>query len=295
MNPLAWSKNNYAKSSRQLAELKQLDFENKEMIANLVRDTQKQQQVYLHNLAQFKQSREAFALQFSVLMKALSPKRVELLIKSSKYEISRSLTTHGMKQTMRKLFDDLRDLLQDCVESTQTTQELVKKIHKQFHDEYGFQEIEPQLFKLDTYQTSLEQLFDDGEEFRKSTRITLTEQSLVVKKLYNTLIYKAYNIINTANLDAKTWGRNIMSPLTHQIMAYKKQLEDRLMVLSSSIDSKKNFTENLERLEKELELIVKQRNELNSIVKDIEGGTSLFNKNVSFLINDVSRAYIDLL
>lgn len=287
--------NNYAKSFRQLEELKQLDFDNKEMIAKLVMDTQTQQSAYLDNLAQFKTSRDAFALQFSALMKALSPLRVEILIKSSKYEIGKSLTTHGMKQSMRKLFDDLRDLLNDCVESTQATQDLVKKIHKQFHDDYGFQEIEPKLFQIETYQSSLEQLFDDGEEFRKSTKITLTEQSLVVKKLYDTLIIKAYNIIATANTDAKTWGRNVMSPLMHQIMAYKKQLEDRLVVLNSSIESKENLQHNLERLDKELVLIIKQRNELNSIVKEIEGETSVFRKSASFLINDISRSYVDFL
>ena len=287
--------NNYAKSFKQLEELKQLDFDNKDMIAKLVIDTKKQQTAYLDNLAQFKNSRDAFALQFSALMKALSPLRVEILIKSSKYEIGKSLTTHGMKQSMRKLFDDLRDLLNDCVESTQATQDLVKKIHKQFHDDYGFQEIEPKLFQIETYQSSLEQLFDDGEEFRKSTKITLTEQSLVVKKLYDTLIIKAYNIIATANTDAKTWGRNVMSPLMHQIMAYKKQLEDRLVVLNSSIESKENLKHNLERLDKELVLIIKQRNELNSIVKEIEGETSVFRKSASFLINDISRSYVDFL
>ena len=286
---------NYAKSSKQLAELKQLDFDNKEMIANLVKDTQQQQEIYLDNIAQFKQSREEFALQFSALTKALSPKRVELLIKASKHEISKSLTTHGMKQTMRKLFDDLRELLQDCVESTQATQAMVKKIHKQFHDDYGFQEIEPKLFKIDSYQATLEQLFDDGEDFRKSTRITLTEQSLVVKKLYDTLIFKAYDIINLANKDAKTWGRNVLSPLMHQIIAYKKQLEDRMVVLGSSIESKENLAENLGRLDKELNLIITQRNELNAIVKEIEGETSLFTKNASFLINDISRSYVDFL
>ena len=207
--------------------------------------------------------------------------------------MSSSLTTSGMKQIMRKLFDDLREILQECVVNTEATQILIKSIHKKFHDEYGFQEIEPQLFQIEQHQKALELLFEEGEEYRQSTRVALTEQSLVVKKLYETLIYKARSILTLASKEAETWGRNVMSPLMHQIIAYKKQIEDRLTVLNSSVESKDDLQNNLNRLEEELKVIIAQRNELNAIVKQMEGETSVFNKSASFLINDISRAYVD--
>ena len=196
---------------------------------------------------------------------------------------------------MRKLFDDLRELLQSCVDNAEACQKLIKLIHKRFHDDYGFQEIEPKLFYIERYRAELEQLFNEGEEFRQSTRIALTEQSLVVQKLYDTLIYKARDILFDAHRDAETWGRNVMTPLMHQIMAFKKQIEDRLTVLGSSMESKEVLTANLERLDKELQLIIAQRNELNDIVKAIEGDMSVFSKGASYLINDISRSYVDLL
>lgn len=284
--------NNFAKSSKELQELRQLDFENLEIITQLMNDTRKQQKIYSANYAEFKKSRTAFALQLKVLLSALSPKQVDLLIKSSKYELNASLTTYSMKQIMRKLFDDLRDLLLNCMEITSETQILIKAIHKQFHDDFGFQEIEPQLFKIDPYQSKLEQLFNDGEEYRQSSRVTLTEQSVVVKKLYETLIYKARSILKLAHKDAETWGRNILSPLMHQIMAYKKRIEDRLVVLSSSIESKDKLKLNLDRMDKELQLIIRQRAELNKIIKDIEGEASVFNKRALLLMGDISQDFM---
>ena len=45
--------------------------------------------------------------------------------------------------------------------------DLVKAIHKKFKDEYGFKEIEPPLFSIKQYQIELEQIFEQGEAFRR--------------------------------------------------------------------------------------------------------------------------------
>jgi hypothetical protein len=285
----------YAQASKQLEDLKKLDFENRSMIEKLVSETTDEQQTYLYHLSEFKKNRDIFARQLHSLINSLSPERIERLLKLSRNEISKSVTTYGMKQSISKLFEDLRLLLQSSIDKTIESQTLIKSIHAQFHEEYGFREIEPKLFLIDPYQAALEKLYAEGEAYRQSTRVTLTEQSVVVKKLYETIIYKARNILSAAHKDAETWGRNVMSPLMHQIVAYKKQIEDRLVVLNSSIESKENLNENLARLSQELTGIIEQRNELNAIVKDIEGESPIFDKNASFLINDISRNYVDLL
>jgi len=111
----------------------------------------------------------------------------------------KSLSTYGMKQSMRKLVDDLRNLLQESVELTLETQNLVKAIYQQFQNVHGFQVIEPRLFSISHYQAELEQLFDESEVFRLSTQVTLMEQGLVVKKLYSMLLIKARRSLDNAH------------------------------------------------------------------------------------------------
>lgn len=67
-----------------------------------------------------------------------------------------------------------------------------------------------------------------------------------------------------------------MSPLVYQIMGYKKQIETRLAVLNSLKKSKDNLQENLDKLEQDLQVILNQRNALDTIIKNIEGKSSLF-------------------
>jgi vacuolar-type H+-ATPase subunit D/Vma8 len=50
----------------------------------------------------------------------------------------KSLTTYRLKQKIQALFDDLRDLLHEAVETSNETRNLMKEIHKKFGSEYGF-------------------------------------------------------------------------------------------------------------------------------------------------------------
>ena len=259
-----------ANSIKQLEEFKKVDFENKDMTGKLMAETRDRQNVYLENVENFQASRRVFAIQAKMLVDSMSRERIDEIIKGTKEEMSKSLTTFGMKQNIRKLFDELRDLLQDTVDITNETRRLVKAIHKKFQDEYGFKEIEPKLFSIKNYQYELEQIFDEGDKFRSSAKTTMTEQTIVINKLYSTLIAKARDILKEANKDALTWSNSVLTPLMHQIKDHKKQIESRLKMLRKINDSKGSIEENIANLEKDLDPLKKQRQELATIIKAMQ-------------------------
>lgn len=256
-------------AKKQLDEFKKVDFDNQEMTGKLMAETRDRQNAYISNVENFQASRKVFAVQAKMLIESFSKQKIDNIIKSTKQDMTKSLTTYGMKQNIRQLFDDLRDLLQDSVDLTNETRRLIKAIHKKFQDEYGFKEIEPQLFSIKQYQFELEQIFDDGEAFRSSAKTTMTEQSVVVNKLYSTLIAKARNILKQAHNDADTWSNSVLTPLMHQIKDHKKQIESRLLMLRKIGDSKGSISENISHFEAEIEPLVQQRTELTMIIKDM--------------------------
>lgn len=257
-------------ATKQLDEFKKIDFENKDMTDKLVSETRNRQKSYASNVENFQASRRVFAVQAKILIESFAKEKVDVIIKKTKEEMSKSLTTFGMKQIIRKLFDDLRDLLQDSIDITNETRRLVKVIHKKFHDEYGFKEIEPKLFSIKQYQQELESIFTEGDAFRASTKTTMTEQSIVVNQLYSTLITKARNILKIAYKDALTWSNGALIPLMHQIKDHKKQIENRLKILKKINESKGNVLENVTLLKEEIEPLKQQRKELTFIMKEMQ-------------------------
>ena len=254
-------------SKNQLEEFKKVDFQNQEMTGKLMAETRDRQNAYMTNVENFQASRKVFAVQAKMLIDSTAKGKIDEIIISTKREMSKSLTTYGMKQNIQKLFDELRDLLQDAVDITNETRRLVKAIHKKFEEEYGFKEIEPQLFSIKQYQFELEQVFEEGDAFRNSTKTTMTEQSVVVNRLYSTLINKARNILKQAHKDSTTWSNSVLTPLMHQIKDHKKQIENRLQMLRKINDSKGSVEENIEKLANELEPLKQQRNELVLMLK----------------------------
>jgi len=259
-----------ANASKQLDEFKHIDFENQEMTGKLMAETRDRQNAYMANIENFQASRKVFAVQAKMLIDSFAKDKIDDIIQRTKHDMSKSLTTYGMKQNMRKLFDELRDLLQDSVDITEETRRLVKAIHKKFQDEYGFKEIEPQLFSIKQYQFELEQIFEEGEAFRNSARTTMTEQHTVVNKLYSTLIVKARNILQQAHKDAATWSNSVLTPLMHQIKDHKRQIESRLVMLRKINESKGTVSEGIAQLEAELAPLKQQREALMIIIKAMQ-------------------------
>lgn len=259
-----------ANAVAQLEEFKKIDFQNQDMTGKLMAETRDRQNLYMANVENFQASRRVFAVQAQALIDSFAKEKVDEIIKVTKHDMAKSLTTYGMKQNIRKLFDELRDLLQDSVDITNETRRLVKAIHKKFKDEYGFKEIEPQLFSIKQYQIELEQIFDEGEAFRTSARTTMSEQSIVINKLYSTLIAKARNILRQAHADATTWSNGVLTPLMHQIKDHKKQIEGRLQMLRKINESKDSIIENIMSLEAELEPLKRQRDELAIIINAMQ-------------------------
>ena len=258
----------------QLEEFKKIDFQNQDMIKKLMDDTRNQQKAYLANVECFLSMHRIFTAQTQVLIDSFAQEKIDLIIKTTKHDIAKSLTTYGMKKNIQKLFDKLYDLLQDSVEITNETRNLVMEIHKKFKDEHGFKEIEPQLFSIKQYQLELERIFDEGEAFRSSSKTMMLQQSAVVKKLYSTLVAKSSTILSLAHADATTWGNSVLTPLIHQIKGHKKQIEGRLQILRKMKQSKGGIIENIASLEAELEPLKRQRDELNAIINVIQRDTN---------------------
>jgi hypothetical protein len=266
---------NFANQTKQFQEFQQLRFENQGMIDDLVNNTNLQQEAYFKMVEHFKVSCDTFSVKLNSLINALSPAQFDKVVSINKIKIDSSITTYGMKHNIEKLFEDLRHLLDECLDISNETQLFILKRHSEFNNEYGFQEIKPNLFSINDYHAELEELFTIGEDFRASTKIAFTEKSIVIQKLYNTIVFQARTVISKAHKDAMIWGENVLSPIKNQILDHKKQIENRLVVLRSANQSENSFNENISRLEKELEQLTIQRRDLNIIIKELQQASEL--------------------
>ena len=258
------------KSTKLLEESQKLNFETQDKIAEMTQNAQQQQAAYFKNMEHFQSSSNAFKTKLNALFDSLSPARLDKILKHYRKEIDSSITTIVMRNTIKKMFADLHNLLEECVASADDAQQFIQQIHADFDTAYGFKEIKPYLFQIKPYQAELEEVLKKGEEYRSSALLTLTEKNLATQKLYNTLLFQARNIVFKARREAMIWGENVMSPIKHQILDHKKEIENRLVVLLAANESEEKLKENIHRQENELAELKKQLKELKVILKVME-------------------------
>ncbi|MCI0652960.1 MAG: dynamin family protein, partial [Methylococcaceae bacterium] len=251
--------------SNQREKLRRMGSENKEMTLQLMTEAREDQSRYLTNVENFQASRRIFLVQANQLVEALDPAKVDEIVKRTKKQMAGSLTTYGMKTSMKTVFDELGERFQDAMDVSQESRRLIKAIYKKFHDGYGFEEIEPQMFSIQKYQIELRQIFSEGEAFRTSTTSTLMEQGLVIQKLYSSIIIKARDVFVKAHREARDWGAAALSPLLRQIKDHKKSIENRLDMLRKINSSKESLESNIAKLEAELLPVQAQFEELMRI------------------------------
>ena len=256
----------------QLEEFKQIDCDNAEMMDNLLTETRQRQQAYLLDVKNFQASHQVFSVQATALVDSLAKTKIDALIQRSKDELTHHLTTYHLKQKIHLLFDELHDLLRHAVEVSNETRDLTREIQKKFGDEYGFKNVELKTFSLSEYQLQIECILEEGEIFRSSAKTTMTEQTVVVKKLYNLIISPVREVFKQAHKDAMHWRKSIFLPLMQQIKEHKKQIASRLYMLRKISGSKAEVAENIAFLEANLVPLVKQRTELQTIISAIKSG-----------------------
>lgn len=258
------------KSRALLDDSLQLQFANRDKIAEMTENAQLQQQAYFKNMEHFQTGSNGFKIVLAKLLDALSPNRFDRIIQINKMEIESSITTYVMKNSIKTLFSDLHALLETCVGSANEAQQFILKIHSEFDNAYGFKEIKPYLFDIRDYQAQLEEILAQGEMYRASTKMALTEKNLAVQKLYNTLLFQARNILFKARREAIVWGENVMSPIKQQILDHKKQIENRLTVLLAANDSEEKLKDNIARQTDEVNALQIQLDELKTIIAGLQ-------------------------
>ncbi|QSA96155.1 dynamin family protein [Methylococcus sp. EFPC2] len=265
-------------AKRQLLDMRKIDVKNQTMTRKLMEETRDQQAHYLSSVDSFQASRRVFIVQVKLLVEALSSDAIDPLVRAKRKEMAGSLTTMGMKAAMRNILDELRLILEKAAAIAEENRRLVKAIYGRFQDEHGFTDIAPVLFSFKKYERELDRIFQEGEDFRNSTASTLMEQSLVVQKLYGTIIANARELFAQAHRDAKGWSAAALAPLIHKIKDHKRVIESRLEVLRKVNESAESLDSEIAELERKLEPLEAQYRELTEIRRmlDMEGHATPF-------------------
>ena len=259
--------NRLASSQHQLSDLSSLASRNKDVLQQLTEKTRERQAAYQNSVKYFQSSRRSLAQQAKTMVDELSVASFDQMVTRMRKTMTDSWTTAGLKTGMKALFDSARDTMQVVTRHAEQTRALIDSIYRKFREDNDMPEIKFPELTLLGYLAELETLYQHEEEFRHSTVTTMTEQSLVVKKFFISLVSHVREVFVKASQETDRWLGNVMNPLVQQIEENKLLLEKRLETLCKINESSESLGEKRLELESYIHACHTQLGVLDNIAK----------------------------
>lgn len=254
---------------RQLGELESLRDKSEDVIQQLLEKTRDEQAKYLEAIAKFQTSRTNMQKETGHLRELLDLKPIDTLIAATYNEMLSSWTTRGITWAMKTLFDELRQIMQAIVTNAEQTRKTVRSIYQTLQADLGFTTAQPPKLSTMKYRLDLELLYQEADAFRRSPTLTITAQSIVVKRFYNVLALRGREIFQQIAEALIEWLTHALDPLVEQIQEHKDMMEKRLVNLQKIGRSKNTLQARIEDLEGQYVDLARQlttlRNMYNSI------------------------------
>lgn len=253
-----------------LSELRRLNTKNIEVIEDMMDKVREDKEHLEKNLQRFQATRSVFSRQTNKLYEQLSLQRINRLIAETKKDMSISLTTGGLRTSMLKFFNQVDHTLDSAAKQSKEIQELMEGVYKKFQEEHGLANIKPRRFSTSQYQRELRRLVERHDYFIRGLAVVMTEQMVVARRFYDSVVLKVKQIFERANSDADDWLRTIMSPMESQVREHQVQLRRRLESIKRIHKASDTVNDRLTELAHVREGIQNQKATMDEYIAEIE-------------------------
>jgi len=253
-----------------VSELKKLNTRNMEVIEDMMDKVRADKEHLEKNLQRFQATRSVFSRQTNKLYEQLSLQRINRLVAETKKDMSISLTTGGLRTSMLKFFSQVDEILSNASKQSKEIQQLMEGVYKKFQEEHGLANIKPRKFSTSQYQRELRRLMERHDYFIRGLSVVMTEQMVVSRRFYDSVVLKVRQIFERANSDADDWLRTIMSPMESQVREHQVQLRRRLESIKRIHKASDTLNDRLEELTHVKEGIQNQKATMDEFVANIE-------------------------
>lgn len=233
--------------SDQLEEYKDKGV-SKELMQNLTDKTQKDYDFYYKKLITLRSSRRLMKSQGEILQNLVSEERLEEQIRKTRDRMKDSWTTIGMNREMGKLFDFIDHDLNNLASEARLAEKMVLSIYKRYTEDTRAKHLHPKPFATAKHVRALRDLKNKATSFRRDPRNIMTEQTILIKRFFDTLVGEARLIHNRILNETITWPDEALLPIMQYTLEQKQLLEHQIRRIKTLSRNNKDARSQREQL-----------------------------------------------
>jgi septum formation inhibitor MinC len=155
------------------------------------------------------------------------------LVNQTRTNLQESWSTIGMKRAMEQFFVSFDKLVDSVCIEAQLADKMVGSIYQRFQRDPTMAHLHPKPFSVKRQRQALKELKLKAKQFRRNPKVLVTEQTILVKRFFNSFVQEA-RLIHLQVLDeARRWPDEALLPLLQFSLEQKKLLESQVAELKS--------------------------------------------------------------
>jgi len=252
-------------SMKQRLQEQQQKGVSKDFITSLHKKTRDEYDYYYKQLFTLRSSRRLMTSQAEILSKSVNKERFEEKANKTRDMLVNSWTTLGMAKAMSKFFVMIESDLRNLDHEARLAQKMVKSIFARYANDPKTRHLHPAKFNINRYIRELKALQQRAETFRRNPTTVMSEQTVVVKRFFATMVSEARALYAAIEEETQRWSQEALLPLIQYTTEQKQILEHQIIrvkeLTSSARDNRsqtvylRNFLEELDQQLQEAKLL----------------------------------------
>ncbi|WP_165674181.1 dynamin-like GTPase family protein [Metapseudomonas otitidis] len=253
------------KVREQQALLSNHQNDNGQLLFELTARTKEDHARHHRRLLGLKTNQRLVKRQGELLRAAVRPERLEEHLARVRRDLTGSWTTVGINQAILHFFRAVESDLHTLDHEADAANRMVAALYRRHNEESPLQGIDAPQFDLTRYYRELGQLRQKGDQFRLHLKTLLTEQRLLTRRFFSTLVQEVIGLHQRLRQEVAQWAAEALMPLMQNTLEHKQLLEThmlRLKALAQNTQQARQRVLQLTRYVDELERQLSQANDM---------------------------------
>ncbi|WP_263143055.1 dynamin-like GTPase family protein [Pseudomonas sp. RIT-PI-AD] len=244
--------------------------DNGQLLFELTARTKDDHAQHHRRLLGLKTNQRLLKRQGDLLRMAARPDRLELHLNRVRHDLTDSWTTLGINQAILHFFRSVEADLHAFEHEADMANRMVAAIYRRHNEENPLHGVDAPRFDIKRYQRDLAQLRGKAHQFRLGLGTLLTEQRLLTRRFFATLVQEVIGLHQRLRQEAAQWANDALMPLMQHTLEHKQLLESHMLRLKSLAQETQNASQRVQHLgqyARELEHQLLQANDMLRVLR----------------------------
>ncbi|TLX60858.1 GTPase [Stutzerimonas nosocomialis] len=207
--------------------------DNGQMLLELTARTREDHDLHHKQLLGLKTNQRLIKRQGDLLCAAIRTERLDQNLEKLRQRLTGSLTTIGINLGILQFFRSVELDLGLLEQEAELANKMVSAVYRRHNEENPLRAVDAPLFNLKPYQRELKKLQDKADQFRLQLKTLLTEQQILTRRFFATLVLEVVALHRRLRQEAEQWANEALAPLLQHSLEHKQQLETHMFKLKA--------------------------------------------------------------